>query len=79
MEVGGIGLVHLQRGRGVCVGNMRARPRGVFVAATKQHVGKTTTSLALVAGAQRLLGSDPSGGSRVGFIKPGGFPFAKFG
>lgn len=49
-----------------------SRPRGVFVAATKQHVGKTTTSLALVAGARRLLGPAPDGSSRVGFMKPVG-------
>ena len=50
----------------------KPRTKAVFVAATKQHVGKTTTSLALVAGAQKVLGSTPSGASRVGFIKPVG-------
>lgn len=37
----------------------------IFVAATKQHVGKTTTSLALMAGLQKRF-------PKVGFIKPVG-------
>lgn len=41
----------------------RARP--IFVAATKQHVGKTTTSLALMSGLQKVF-------PKVGFIKPVG-------
>lgn len=41
--------------------------KAVFVAATGQHVGKTTTCLALVAGAEALLGR-----GNVGFMKPVG-------
>jgi len=41
------------------------RPRPIFVAATKQHVGKTTTSLALMSGLQKRF-------EKVGFIKPVG-------
>jgi phosphate acetyltransferase len=54
--------------------NMKAtsKPKAVYVAATKQHVGKTTTCLALMKGAQQILGNHPDGGSRVGFIKPVG-------
>ncbi len=37
----------------------------IFVAATKQHVGKTTTSLALMSGLQKRF-------PKVGFIKPVG-------
>ena len=43
--------------------NKKSRP--IFVAATKQHVGKTTTSLALMSGLQKRF-------SKVGFIKPVG-------
>lgn len=39
--------------------------RPIFVAATKQHVGKTTTSLAIMSGLQKRFG-------KVGFIKPVG-------
>jgi dethiobiotin synthetase len=39
--------------------------RPIFVAATKQHVGKTTTSLALMSGLQKRF-------PKVGFIKPVG-------
>lgn len=39
--------------------------RPIFVAATKQHVGKTSVSLALVSGLQKRFG-------KVGFIKPVG-------
>jgi dethiobiotin synthetase len=42
-----------------------AKSRPIFVAATKQHVGKTTTSLALMSGLQKRF-------SKVGFIKPVG-------
>ena len=42
-----------------------SRPRPIFVAATKQHVGKTTTSLALMSGLQKRF-------DKVGFIKPVG-------
>jgi len=42
---------------------MRAKP--IFVAATRQHVGKTTVSLALMSGLQKRF-------RRVGFIKPVG-------
>jgi len=41
------------------------RQRPIFVAATKQHVGKTTTSLALMSGLQKRF-------PKVGFIKPVG-------
>ncbi|KAH8057828.1 hypothetical protein JL722_6367 [Aureococcus anophagefferens] len=40
---------------------------GVYVAATRQHVGKTSSSLGLVAGLQRIFT-----GKGVGFIKPMG-------
>jgi BioD-like phosphotransacetylase family protein len=39
--------------------------RPIFVAATRQHVGKTSTSLALVSGLRKKFG-------KVGFIKPVG-------
>jgi dethiobiotin synthetase len=39
--------------------------RPIFVAATKQHVGKTTTCLAIMSGLQKRFG-------KVGFIKPVG-------
>mmetsp|Transcript_19396 Transcript_19396/g.41855 ORF Transcript_19396/g.41855 Transcript_19396/m.41855 type:complete len:494 (+) Transcript_19396:139-1620(+) len=39
--------------------------RPIFVAATKQHVGKTSTSLAIVSGLQKRF-------DKVGFIKPVG-------
>lgn len=39
--------------------------RPIFVAATKQHVGKTSTSLALLSGLQKRF-------DKVGFIKPVG-------
>lgn len=39
--------------------------RPIFVAATKQHVGKTSTSLAIVSGLQKHF-------DKVGFIKPVG-------
>ena len=42
---------------------MSARP--IFVAATRQHVGKTTVSLAILSGLQKRFG-------KVGFIKPVG-------
>lgn len=38
--------------------------RPIFVAATRQHVGKTTTSLAIVSGLMKRF-------DKVGFIKPG--------
>jgi len=41
------------------------RQRPIFVAATKQHVGKTSTSLALLSGLQKRF-------DKVGFIKPVG-------
>jgi len=40
-------------------------PRPIFVAATRQHVGKTTVSLALMSGLKKRF-------DRVGFIKPVG-------
>jgi phosphate acetyltransferase len=43
------------------------RSKAVFVASTGQHIGKTTTCLGLVAGAEQLLGK-----GRVGFMKPVG-------
>lgn len=39
--------------------------RPIFVAATRQHVGKTTTSLAIMSGLQKRF-------DKVGFIKPVG-------
>ena len=39
--------------------------RPIFIAATRQHVGKTSTSLALISGLQKRFG-------KVGFIKPVG-------
>jgi hypothetical protein len=39
--------------------------RPIFVAATRQHVGKTTTSLAIMAGLQKHFG-------KVAFLKPVG-------
>ncbi|KAL7559015.1 hypothetical protein ACA910_016361 [Epithemia clementina (nom. ined.)] len=42
-----------------------SRRRPLYVSATRQHVGKTTTSLALVAGLQKRVG-------KVGFMKPVG-------
>ena len=41
--------------------------KAVFVASTGQHIGKTTTCLALVAGAEKLLGA-----GEIGFCKPVG-------
>jgi len=41
--------------------------KAVFVASTGQHIGKTTTCLALVAGAEKLIGKGD-----IGFIKPVG-------
>ena len=41
------------------------KQRPIFVAATKQHVGKTSTSLALLSGLQKRF-------DKVGFIKPVG-------
>jgi len=43
-----------------------SKPRPIFVAATRQHVGKTTVSLALMSGLRRRFGP------KVGFIKPVG-------
>lgn len=40
-------------------------PRPLFIAATRQHVGKTTVSLAIISGLQKRFG-------KVGFIKPVG-------
>eukprot|EP00934_Nitzschia_sp_Nitz4_P003718 Nitzschia sp. Nitz4//scaffold303_size22340//3673//5055//NITZ4_008565-RA/size22340-processed-gene-0.17-mRNA-1//-1//CDS//3329547051//3708//frame0 len=42
-----------------------SEPCPIYVAATRQHVGKTTTSLALMSGLQKRFG-------RVGFMKPVG-------
>ena len=43
-------------------------PRGIMVAATKQHVGKTTSCLALMSGLRKKFDN------RVGFLKPVGQP-----
>jgi len=43
------------------------RNKAIFVASTGQHIGKTTTCLALVAGAENVLGK-----GNVGFMKPVG-------
>ena len=40
-------------------------PRPIFVAATKQHVGKTSVSLSLMSGLKKRF-------KKVGFIKPVG-------
>jgi len=45
--------------------NFRTDKRPIYVAATRQHVGKTTTSLALVQGLQKRF-------DKVGFMKPVG-------
>lgn len=45
--------------------NMGRYQRPIFVAATKQHVGKTTVSLALMSGLKKRF-------DKVGFIKPVG-------
>jgi len=42
---------------------MTSRP--IFIAATKQHVGKTSVSLAMVSGLKKRF-------AKVGFIKPVG-------
>lgn len=47
------------------VANTNRKQRPIFVAATKQHVGKTTTSLALMSGLQKRY-------DKVGFLKPVG-------
>jgi hypothetical protein len=46
---------------------IRHGKKAVFVASTGQHIGKTTTCLALVAGAEQILGK-----GEIGFIKPVG-------
>ena len=46
---------------------MTLRHKAVFVASTGQHIGKTTTCLALVAGAENFIGK-----GKVGFMKPVG-------
>jgi BioD-like phosphotransacetylase family protein len=46
-------------------GSPEARRRPIYVAATRQHVGKTTVSLALVSGLRKRF-------DRVGFLKPVG-------
>ena len=43
----------------------RRTQRPIFVAATRQHVGKTTVSLALMSGLQKRF-------NKVGFLKPVG-------
>ena len=45
--------------------NAGGRQRPIFVAATKQHVGKTTTCLAVLSGLQKRF-------ENVGFLKPVG-------
>jgi hypothetical protein len=47
----------------VSTGGRTQRP--IFVAATRQHVGKTTVSLALMSGLQKRF-------NKVGFLKPVG-------
>jgi BioD-like phosphotransacetylase family protein len=46
-------------------GNSQRQRRPIFVAATRQHVGKTSVSLALISGLQKRF-------DKVGFIKPVG-------
>ena len=43
----------------------RRRRRPLYISATRQHVGKTTTSLAVVSGLQKRVG-------KIGFMKPVG-------
>jgi dethiobiotin synthetase len=50
---------------------MARRCRAVMVAATKQHTGKTSVSMALLSGLRKIFGED-----RVGFMKPVGQRFA---
>lgn len=45
--------------------NSSRKQRPIFVAATRQHVGKTTTSLAIMSGLQKRY-------DKVGFLKPVG-------
>lgn len=45
--------------------NTKGKQRPIFVAATKQHVGKTTTCLAVLSGLQKRF-------ENVGFLKPVG-------
>ena len=59
------GEVSSDRHCGGGAGSSRAKCRPIYVAATRQHVGKTTTSLALLSGLQKRF-------DRVGFIKPVG-------
>lgn len=47
------------------VANTGRKQRPIFVAATRQHVGKTTTSLAIMSGLQKRY-------EKVGFLKPVG-------
>lgn len=47
------------------VNNMGRKQRPIFVAATRQHVGKTTTSLAMMSGLCKRY-------NKVGFLKPVG-------
>lgn len=49
--------------------------RPIYVAATRQHVGKTTTSLALMSGLQRRLAAENAAlgkDKKIGFMKPVG-------
>jgi len=46
-------------------GSFGRKQRPIFVAATRQHVGKTTTSLAIMSGLQKRF-------EKVGFLKPVG-------
>lgn len=50
---------------GAAVDDEPHRPSPIYVAATRQHVGKTTTSLAIMSGLQKRF-------DKVGFIKPVG-------
>lgn len=58
---------HSRDGRMYFSGASKAdtKQRPIFIAATKQHVGKTTTSLAVLSGLQKRF-------DNVGFIKPVG-------
>jgi dethiobiotin synthetase len=47
------------------IANTMRKQRPIFVAATRQHVGKTTTSLAIMSGLKKRY-------DRVGFLKPVG-------
>jgi BioD-like phosphotransacetylase family protein len=56
---------HVSRACLEAMDEISSEPSPIYVAATRQHVGKTTVSLALMSGLQKRV-------DRVGFIKPVG-------